>query len=192
MRKFVARQLLPYEFGVGLVLVEGIHHIIAIAPDVGPVTVFVPTVGLGVAHQVEPEAGPALAMARIVEQSVHQTFPGVGRLVFHEAIHLIGCGGHAHEVEIEPADENGLFRLGRGLDTGLALALEDEMIDGVTRPGIAFERGHFGLRERLKSPPCAIRLGDFTGGRANFNGMLWPGRTRRDPRFEQGDIALGE
>jgi hypothetical protein len=61
---FIAGQLLADKLVVGFVLIECAYDVIAIAPGVGFFAVALVAVGLGVADDVEPEAGPALAVAR--------------------------------------------------------------------------------------------------------------------------------
>ena len=66
---------------VRLVVVEALHHVIAIAIGVGTVHVVLVAVGLGEAHHVQPVAAPLLAIMRRGEQAVHHFLPGFGRLV---------------------------------------------------------------------------------------------------------------
>ena len=59
----VAGDLLDHEPVVGQVGVECTDHVVAIAEGVGDVVVELVPGGLGVADQVEPVPGPALAVA---------------------------------------------------------------------------------------------------------------------------------
>jgi len=83
---FVAGKLLFDENVVGLVRVEALHYVVAIAPGVRPVHVVLVAVGLGEAHHVQPVAAPLLAIVRGREQPVHHLLPGVGGLIADEAV----------------------------------------------------------------------------------------------------------
>lgn len=62
--ELVAGELFGDETVVGRVGVERVDHPVAIAPGLGAMRVGLVAVGLGVPHQVEPMASPALAVAR--------------------------------------------------------------------------------------------------------------------------------
>ena len=71
-------QLIVDKAVIGLVVVEGVDHPVAIAPGIadGPVA-FEPR-RLAVANQVEPMASPTLSIARIGQQTVDQLGVGIG------------------------------------------------------------------------------------------------------------------
>ena len=63
------------------------------------------TVGFGVADEVEPVPGPALAVVRGGEQAFHNSFEGLRRLVGEKGIHFGGRGRLTGEIEGDAADE---------------------------------------------------------------------------------------
>ena len=77
--QLVARDLLLDEAVVGLVLVERLDHVIAIAPDVGPRLIALEAFAIGVARQVQPVPRPALAVVRRGEQAVDHFLERIGR-----------------------------------------------------------------------------------------------------------------
>ena len=60
----VARDLLPKESIVRLVLVEGLDHIVAVTPRIGPQLVTLKSMRIGVVSDIQPMPRPALAIAR--------------------------------------------------------------------------------------------------------------------------------
>src|SRR5262249_61195562 len=95
---FVARELLTNELVVGLVVVEPLPHVTAIAPRVGTTHVELEAARIGVANQVEPMARPSLAVVRAGEQTVDQSFPGSRRGVFDERLDLFRAGRQSRQV----------------------------------------------------------------------------------------------
>ena len=131
--EFVTGELLAHELVVGLVGVEGLHHVIAVAPGLRAVFVGAIAVGLGVADEVEPVARPLLAVTRAGEEFVHELFVGVGGLVGEELVQLEGRRRQAREVEVNTACERGALGGRGGLELGGGDLLEDEGVDGVGR-----------------------------------------------------------
>src|SRR5262249_16871676 len=110
-------------------------------PGKGPWVVGLEAVALGEAYQVEPEEGPAFAVARRGEQTVHEAVIGVSGAVVDEGVHLIGRRRQAGGVEGDAADERDAVRVGGG---GEAVRLEfrqDESIDRVAHPGGILDGG---------------------------------------------------
>ena len=110
----VAGDLLADEAIVRLAGVEGLHHVVAVAPGVRPVEVQLEAVGVGIAHHVEPLGAPALTVMRAGEQPVDHLFVRVGRLVLQERIHIGGRRRQAGEIEGDPPDQAAAIeRVGR-------------------------------------------------------------------------------
>ena len=126
----VAGQLLDAELVVRQVGVEGLHDPVAVRPD-GARTVFLEAVRVGVAGEVEPATGPALAIARGGQQSVHEFIVGVGRLVLRESVGFFRGRGNAGEVEGHAAHEGVAVGFGRRLQAGLFKPGPDERVDRV-------------------------------------------------------------
>src|SRR5437762_862569 len=72
-REFIARDLLADKSIIRLVGIEGVDHVIAIAPDIRTGLIFLKAFALGVTSQVQPMPGPALAVTRRIEQLVHNS-----------------------------------------------------------------------------------------------------------------------
>ena len=77
--QFITGKLLNHELVIGLVVVEGPDHIVAIPPGVRLVAVPLKAVGVGIANQIEPVPGPLLTVVGRVKQPVDHPFPGSGR-----------------------------------------------------------------------------------------------------------------
>ena len=81
-RDLVAGKLLGDETVVGHVVVQGADDVVAIAPGLGTIGVRAVAVRLGVAHQVEPVPGPALAIPRArqqaIDQAIESAWVGIG------------------------------------------------------------------------------------------------------------------
>ena len=71
-RQQIPGQLLGDEAVVGQVAVEGVDHIVSVAPGVWVAMVLVQPGRIGVARNVEPVSPPALAVARTGEQPVDE------------------------------------------------------------------------------------------------------------------------
>ena len=104
--KLVAGQLLLDEQIVGLVAVEAVDDVVAVSPGVRQVGVAFVTGGIGVAGEVEPEAGPAFTVSRILEQSVDDGCVGIGGAVPTKRFPLGGRRGQANQVEGHPAEQD--------------------------------------------------------------------------------------
>ena len=72
----VTGDLLFNELGVWLVGVEGTDDVVAVGPGIGPGLVLVVAVGVAVVDNVEPVAGPPLAVLRRGEQPIDELFGG--------------------------------------------------------------------------------------------------------------------
>ena len=85
----VASELFDQEAIVGLVLVEGVNDVVAVAPDQGLVGVAFIAVRLRVAHQVEPVATPANAVVGGGQQAIDDPIEGAVVRVREERSHLL-------------------------------------------------------------------------------------------------------
>ena len=97
---------------VGLVLIEGANHVIAIRPGMRAGFVFVITVGVGEMYGIEPVPRPTLAVARGSEQTVHQLFVSLGAAINNEPFDLLGTGWQPGQIEGQPPNQSapGRFR----------------------------------------------------------------------------------
>ena len=74
--QLVAGDLLADEPVERNVPVQGVDHVIAVAPQARKVPVVLEAFGFRVAHDVQPPLGSALALARACQEPVHQPLPG--------------------------------------------------------------------------------------------------------------------
>src|SRR6266545_4105000 len=127
-------QLLDGEAIEGQVLVEGGDDPVAPARHVAA-GVDVIAVGVGVAGGVEPLHRHALAEVRRRQQTIDDLLVSVRAPIGQEGIDLGGGGRQAGQVECHPPDQADRVRLGRRLEARALQTGQDEMIDGVARPG---------------------------------------------------------
>jgi hypothetical protein len=80
------------------VAIERVDDPVAIAPSPGAGAIFFIAVAVGVARQVEPVAGPPLAVVRRSQQAVHQPLISVGAIVGEKIADLFGSGREAGEI----------------------------------------------------------------------------------------------
>ena len=162
-REQVAGDLPDRELVERHVGVERTDHPVAIGPDL-PLPVFLVAIGVGVAGEVEPLAGPALAIPRAREQPVDEPLVGVGGRVVQEGVELHGRRRQTGEVEEHAPAERRLVGLGRGCEP---LALEPrphESVDLVPRPFGVSDVGHgrpLVLHERPVRPVLGAGLDPF-------------------------------
>jgi hypothetical protein len=74
--------MLTHQLIVGDVLVQRTDEIVPVAEGVGQVEIALAAVGLGIAHQVHPMAGPLLAKPGGLQQPVHYLLISPGRPIF--------------------------------------------------------------------------------------------------------------
>jgi len=85
----IARQLFPQKLVVWLVVVERPDDIIAERPSVRPFAVGLVAVRVGKPNEIEPMAGPTLAIVRAGEHSFDQIRDGGGRSVLGELLDFV-------------------------------------------------------------------------------------------------------
>ena len=166
--QLVARDLFAHEPVVGLVGVEAVDDVVAVAPGVGLRPIPLVAVALGIADQVQPMATPALAVLRRFEQPIDEPGPGGVGGVALELRDDLGRGRQTQKVEMRPAH---LFaRCGRrvGFQAFLPSPRLQQVID---RMGA---RGRRRPVDRLEGPVGAVGLGD--GERARPEGRPLVGR----------------
>ena len=169
----VPRELLGGEAVERQIAVEGRHDPVAVAPH-RPGVVAVVADAVRVAHEVEPERGHPLAVARRGEEAVDLALVGVGPRVRGEGAHVLRRRRKAGEVEAHAAQQLGPRRLRRGREALGLEPREEEGVDGVARPGAVLHRGDGRPRERHVRP---VRL---------------PGRALGDPAADDVHLRRGE
>ncbi len=114
----VAGELFDRELVEGHVGIEGLNHPVAVGPHAA-IAILLVTVGIGVAGQIEPLAGPPLAVLRAGQQPIDETFVRCvqrGRRDFaFESCEFLRQRRQADEVEIHPPHEGHDFGRRGGL-----------------------------------------------------------------------------
>ncbi len=150
--EFVAGDGLFDEAVVGLVVVEALHHVVAVAPGVEEVRILLKAGRVAVAGEIEPVLAPLFAVAGRGEQLVDQLRVCIGAAVGEEGLDFVVRGRKAMQVEGGAADER-RFVGGGGAFEALLLQLG---VDEVVNIGAG------GADRRLEGPPD----GSFGSGRA--------------------------
>jgi hypothetical protein len=147
----VAGELGAQEAVVGQVFVERADQPVAPGPD-GALGVGLVAVGVGVARQVEPGGGHALAEARVGEQALDEALVGVAGALGEEEVDLCARRRQAGQVERDAPDQ----RLALGLRArrqALGLqARQHEAVDRVPAPGLVAQRGQARAARRHEGP----------------------------------------
>ena len=193
--QLVARQLLQDEAVVGLVLAEGADDIVAVAPDQGLGAVPLVAVGLGVADQVEPVPGPALAILGRGQQPLHHPGKGAGGGVGQEGLHLGRTGRQSGQVVVGAAQQRPLPGRGRGFQPCRFQPGQNEGVDGSPDPALPLDPRDLGPPGRLKGPEMAALLHPGRasvllprGGDRLLPLLLRPGQALRHPPVQQGHL----
>ena len=139
---------------VGHIVVEGRDHPVAVAPGMGIGEIRLLAARFGVAGDVEPVSGLALAEARRREQAIDHPLECPGRRVLVEVVDLFGRRRQPREVERHPAEERLPVGVGHRPHAGLLHLREEEAVDVTGRPiGVGNLRN--GRRRRFLKRPVA-------------------------------------
>jgi len=184
----IAGELFDGELIEGHVFVEGIDDPIAVRPDGTGFVLFV-AVAVGVTGDVEPMAGPALAVMGRSEEAFDELFVGVRPFVSDKIVHLLDGGREAGEVEAESANQSDAVGFGGWFEAFFFEASEDEVIDGIEGPVFRFAERRdvrdFRPDGRFEGPVVAFVF-DFDGSAIGPIGALI------DPGAEEADLVCGE
>ena len=161
--KFIARQLFTDETVVGLVRVESPHHVVAVAPRVGPRRIVLEPVALRKARQIQPVPPPPLAVVRRGQQPVNERLIGTRRRVAHKRIDLCQRRRQPHEIEGHAADQHLTVSWHRRAASLRLQTGQDKRIERRFRPRGLLHHGQLRSYHRLKRPVCPIRLGERKG-----------------------------
>ena len=133
-KEFVSGELFLEKAVVGLVLVERLDHVVAVAPGIGAVEICAVAVGVGIANEIKPDAGPALAVGGALEELIDELFPCVGTVVAEEGFDLLGSWGEAGDFERESSEKREAVGLRSGLEVLASHGLEQEAVNLVAAP----------------------------------------------------------
>ncbi len=195
----VAGDLFGEEHVVGLVGVERLDDVVAIAPGVGAVDVVLEAGRVGVAGDVEPVPAVALAVVRRRQQRVDQPLPRVGTRVGDEGVDLGRRRRQAEQVEIGAADQRAAIGARRRREPPAGACLLEEAVDGVVEAVTGHRERR--LHRRLERPVAAFLVGDrpvFERGhrrrarRGGRRGAGVPAGAVVDPPLQRVDLGGGE
>ena len=145
--QFIAGDLLLDEAVIGLVLVERLDDVIAVAPGIRPRLVALESFAFGVAGEIQPVPRPAFAIVRRSEQAVDHLFVRVGRFVGDEGVDFFGRGGSPIRSKLTRRSRVMRSAAAAGLQALASQFREDERVD---RIGVAWRSGR--LAGRCASP----------------------------------------
>ena len=128
----IASDLFDGESVEAFIRVEGADNVVAIWRDVSGVVGVIAS-GVGVADEVEPPHGHALAVMRGGEEFFDELFVGVGSFVIHERVEFLGLWREAGDIEINAAAKRGVVGLRGVLDSERCVAREDKSINRIAR-----------------------------------------------------------
>jgi hypothetical protein len=132
--EFVSGELFLEKAVVGLVLVERLDNVVAVAPGIGAVEVGAVAVGVGIANEIKPDAGPALAVGGALEELIDEFFPRVGPVVAEEGFDLLRSWGESGDFERESAEKRETVGLRSGLEVLASHGLEQKPVNLVAAP----------------------------------------------------------
>ncbi len=133
-KEFVSGELFLQETVVGFVLIERLNNVIAVAPGIRAVEVGSVAVGIGVADEIQPMAGPAFAIGGAVKELVDEAFPCVRATIVEEVFDLFWSGGESGDFEGESAEECEAVCFGSGGQVLAEHGVEEKAVDLVAAP----------------------------------------------------------
>ena len=142
--QFIAGQLLADELVVGLVFVQRADDVIAITPDIGFGAVALETVAFGIPYQVEPVAGPVLAVMGRGEEPINHFLVSVRRTVCEESIDLPRRRRQPDQVIVDAPQQDTFLGWRRRLQAGRLQLRQYENIDRVPDPARRLDGGKRG------------------------------------------------
>ena len=149
-------------------------------------------VSVGIAREVEPLHGHALAELRQGEEAIHLFLVGVGGLVGEEGIEFGGGGRESGEVEGDAAQQGGAVGFGRGLEAFAFEAGQHQAVDWGACPLVVVDGRHGGAHGRYEGPvacPLGALLDPFAYGGDLRLGERGPGLTGRHASGGRGADA---
>ena len=191
-RHQVAGDLLPDEAVEGLVAVQGVDDVVAVAEGVGEGDVLVEAVRVGVAGDVEPVAAPAFAVVGRGEEPVDDPGEGVGALVGQEVLDLGFRRGQADQVERGAAEKRAPVGWRHRREAAFLEARQDEAIEGMADPVLVLDVGQRRVFDPPERPVFAAgavveRLGGSRGDHRLLPAGARVGSAAPDPLLEVGD-----
>ena len=160
----VCGDLQTQELVVGSIVVEGVHHPVAIGVGVRVASFFLEDVpfGVGVAGDIQPVSCPALAESRRSQQAVDELLGRLRIFVGHVRCDLLGGRVESPERERETTDDDLAGRLGIEVEAGGFQFREDETVQRLANLGFVgrSEDGRHRSRDDLEGPMVTSVMGD--------------------------------
>ena len=190
----VTSNLLLDELVIGLVFIEGLNDVVAIAPGMRVEDVGLLATGFGISGDIQPMTAPAFAKAGRVQILIDDALHGIRRGVCEKGGNLIGCWRQAGEVEGKATDQGAAVGIGNGSKALGFEVGEDELVDVRARPVGILHFGRWCGDRLLESPVLAafsdvdLGLGCLGEGRCD-SGIR---RAHLDPFLEVGQHFSGQ
>ncbi len=156
----IACQLFDQKIPVGLVLVQGLNHVIAIIPGVAAVPIDFVSGGLTKPHHVQPVPGPAFSIVVTLQYLIDQVGPCFRRLLGQKGLDLPFRGQQSMHVQVQSANPCDRVGWWRRLQTLLPQLVPHKSINSVYGSA-CFQipesvLGNRGIRQWLKGPMLSL------------------------------------
>ena len=176
----ITGDLLKGELIERLVRVQRADDVIAIRPD-RPRRIIRVAAGIRIARLVQPELRPMLAERLLLEQVIHGPLVSSGFSVSEKLVNLRQGRRQSGEVERDPADQRRPVGFRRVVQSLALQSGQNEVIDGVLRPGLLANLRQARASGRFVGPMAGIfrALGDPLGQDGNFLGGEFLAGVRR-------------
>ena len=188
---------------VGLVFIERFDNVITITPGLRAFGVEFITIRFAEAHDIEPVLRLAFTITRRRQQSSHDLFIGIRRIVREEGCNLGRRWRQAGQIERHAPQQRAFIGWRRRRETFLFQRGENKSIYRIAHPGSVADLRN-GVTHRLfEGPVIALRVGDLfvfhelQSERFVFRcwfrrGGIRPGCACINPLFEQVNFVITE
>ena len=181
IRQQIPGELADRELVEGHVVVQRIDDPVAIGPD-RPQAVLLVAHRVRVARQVQPHAGPPLAVRRGIQETVHKVRVGFWGRVGSKRVSLLRGRRQACQVQRKPADQCVAVSLAGGAQAFAVQPRQDEAVDGVAGPARVRDLRRAGSDRRVERPVALVRRSRINPGGQRLNlafRQALPGRRHR-------------
>ena len=159
----IAGDLLADEPIVGLIAVEGVDDVIAVAPGHRKGIVQRSAHGFAIAGDIEPMASPTFAEPRRPQQTVDYLAEGMLIRVIDKGVDFFRRRRQAEQIERGAAKKGRTVSVGDGRQAGLLALRQEELIHCASRPGKIVHGREFrplgGLESPVPPPLLQVDLG---------------------------------
>ena len=148
----VAGNVLAHQLVVRHVSVERADHVVAILVRVLCIVVELMATRFGIPDQIEPMSAPSLAEVRRLQQLIHKTFDGSGKLIMDQLLHLTGCRGQADQVKAKSPRKRAAVNFTSWMQASRFKSRKNEKVQLTLRPRVIGHRGQWRAAYRLPDP----------------------------------------